>query len=83
MAPTTHANFRYFELINVESELVEDYWFGGGVDLTPYYIFEEDCKEFHQAQRNACEEVGGKDFHQLLKNQCDHYFYLKHRQEHR
>lgn len=49
MAPTTHANFRYFEIINKETELVEECWFGGGVDLTPYYIFEEDCIEFHQA----------------------------------
>src|SRR5688500_4029184 len=44
--PTVHANWRYFELYNDEGILV-DSWFGGGSDLTPYYIFEEDGKHFH------------------------------------
>jgi coproporphyrinogen III oxidase len=48
-APTTHCNFRYFELFDKTTLQVEDYWFGGGVDLTPYYVFEEDCIIFHQA----------------------------------
>jgi len=47
MAPTTHANFRYFELIDKSSNKVVEYWFGGGVDLTPYYVFDEDCRIFH------------------------------------
>ena len=47
MAPTTHANFRYFELIDKTTNKVVEYWFGGGVDLTPYYIFDEDCRIFH------------------------------------
>jgi len=49
MAPTSHANFRYFELVDTKTGEVKDFWFGGGVDLTPYYIFEEDCTLFHSA----------------------------------
>ena len=60
--PTVHANWRYFELYDEEGNVM-DRWFGGGTDLTPYYLFEEDAKHFHQTikkcdgsfwQRSVC-----------------------------
>ena len=71
MVPTVHANFRYFE---TES----DRWFGGGADLTPYYLFEEDVAHFHNAFQNAC----GLHYRDFKKN-CDEYFVNKHRGERR
>ena len=62
---------------------MEDYWFGGGVDLTPYYVFEEDCKTFHEAQKLACVKHVNIEFFNSLKKACDSYFYLPHRKEHR
>ena len=47
MVPTVHANWRYFEMYDKDGNIV-DQWFGGGQDLTPYYLFEEDAKHFHQ-----------------------------------
>ena len=47
MIPTVHANFRFFQLMDTEGNIV-DGWFGGGADLTPYYLFEEDAVHFHQ-----------------------------------
>lgn len=70
MVPTVHANFRYFEV----GEL---YWFGGGADLTPYYLFEEDARHFHQVWLEAC----GEQWYRECKEHCDRYFYLPHRQE--
>ena len=49
--PTVHANWRYFELYDEEGNVM-DRWFGGGTDLTPYYLFEEDAKHFHQTYKN-------------------------------
>jgi len=71
MVPTAHANFRYFQTDN-------DRWFGGGGDLTPYYFFEEDRDQFHNAFKNAC----GVHHHDFKKN-CDEYFVNKHRGERR
>src|ERR1700748_2027012 len=56
--PTTHANWRYFELYD-EAGNVSDRWFGGGADLTPYYLFEDDARHFHQSFRNAMGPFGG------------------------
>ena len=47
--PTVHANFRYIEIFDRNSNEIVDYWFGGGADLTPIYLIEEDAIEFHQA----------------------------------
>ena len=55
MIPTVHANFRYFELYNKRGTL-KDQWFGGGLDLTPYYLIEEDIIHFHQCCKNSCDE---------------------------
>ena len=52
--PTVHCNYRMFELYNEDDELT-DRWFGGGSDLTPYYLFEEDAKHFHRAHKDVCD----------------------------
>jgi coproporphyrinogen III oxidase len=75
--PTIHANWRYFELYD-DSEQVTDRWFGGGSDLTPYYLFEEDASHFHQTLRHAAAGFG-QDLYGRFKNQCDGYFINLHR----
>ncbi len=75
--PTTHANWRYFELYD-ESGNVIDKWFGGGADLTPYYLFEEDAKHFHQTLKKAIDPFG-EALYPLYKKQCDEYFTNIHR----
>jgi coproporphyrinogen III oxidase len=70
--PTVHMNVRFF----VAGEV---WWFGGGMDLTPYYPFEEDCAHFHRANRDALAPFFG--LHARFKKQCDEYFFLKHRNE--
>ena len=57
-----------------------DQWFGGGQDLTPYYLFEEDAKHFHQTCKTACDKHN-KDFYPLYKKKCDEYFHNPHRKE--
>ena len=54
MIPTVHGNWRYFEMYDKKGNII-DQWFGGGQDLTPYYIFEEDVKHFHQSCKNVCD----------------------------
>ena len=70
--PTVHMNVRFFVAGDV-------WWFGGGMDLTPYYPVEEDCAHFHQANRAALSPWPG--LHARFKKQCDDYFFLKHRNE--
>ena len=70
--PTVHMNVRFFVAGDV-------WWFGGGMDLTPYYPFEDDCVEFHDANRRALAPFPG--LHQRFKKACDAYFFLKHRNE--
>lgn len=79
MVPTVHANWRYFEMYNQNGEIV-DQWFGGGQDLTPYYLFEEDAKHFHQTCKNACDKHN-QNFYPEFKAKCDDYFYNTHRNE--
>jgi coproporphyrinogen III oxidase len=75
LVPTAHVNVRF--LCRGEAG-----WFGGGADLTPYYLFEEDCLHFHRVLREACERhVPGR--HAALKRAADDYFFLRHRGEHR
>lgn len=76
--PTVHMNVRCFKVINKEGEPVV--WFGGGMDLTPYYGFENDCRHFHQVCADALEHYGHNLYPQF-KQQCDEYFFLKHRNE--
>src|SRR5699024_10116948 len=75
--PAVHANFRYFELYHRQGEVI-DQWFGGGCDLTPYYLFEEDVKHFHQTYKRACAPFG-EDLYPRFKKWCDDYFVNKHR----
>ncbi|MEP6584397.1 MAG: coproporphyrinogen III oxidase, partial [Ginsengibacter sp.] len=79
--PTVHCNYRMFELYNEKDE-VEDRWFGGGTDLTPYYLFEEDAKYFHQVYKDACDEFD-PSFYANFKRNCDDYFVNWHRNEER
>jgi coproporphyrinogen III oxidase len=75
--PTVHANWRYFELYNGQGEII-DQWFGGGTDLTPYYLFDEDAIHFHQTLNNTITPFD-KDLYHIYKKQCDHYFVNAHR----
>ncbi|HVV03418.1 MAG TPA: oxygen-dependent coproporphyrinogen oxidase [Puia sp.] len=77
--PTTHANWRYFELYDEQGN-VTDRWFGGGSDLTPYYLFEEDAQHFHGTLKNAMDPFGKEKYPQY-KRWCDEYFVNKHRSD--
>lgn len=74
LVPTVHANFRYLEL---ESG---DAWFGGGSDLTPYYLFEEDARHFHSIWQQTCDRHDST-YYPKFKRSCDEYFTIKHRKE--
>lgn len=79
--PTTHMNVRMFVAhADPESDGKEVFWFGGGMDLTPYYPFEDDARHFHEVCRAAVQPFGA-DKYPLYKKWCDDYFYLKHRDE--
>lgn len=78
MAPTFHANLRYFELY--KNNKLKDSWFGGGLDLTPYYIFDEDVVHFHESCKKVCDKYNEK-FYQDYKKKCDEYFWNTHRNE--
>ena len=75
--PTVHANWRYFELYNNKGAKIDN-WFGGGSDLTPYYLFEEDAIHFHSTFKNAIDPFGDELYFSYKKN-CDEYFANKHR----
>jgi coproporphyrinogen III oxidase len=75
--PTVHANWRYFELYDAKERII-DSWFGGGTDLTPFYLFEEDAKHFHNTLKNAIDPFGDQSY-PLYKKHCDEYFANKHR----
>ena len=77
-APTVHMNVRFFVAKKEGAEPV--WWFGGGMDLTPYYGFEEDAVHFHQMCKNALLPFG-EQYPARFKKWCDEYFYLKHRAE--
>ena len=79
MVPTVHANWRYFELYGKNGEIV-DQWFGGGQDLTPYYLFDEDAKHFHKVCKSACDKHN-PTFYSTYKKRCDEYFWNTHRNE--
>ena len=78
-APTVHANWRYFEMYDANGEIVTQ-WFGGGQDLTPYYLFDEDAIHFHKVCKDACDKHDST-FYPTYKNRCDEYFYNAHRNE--
>lgn len=77
-APTVHMNVRFFEATAPGEAPV--WWFGGGMDLTPYYGDEADARHFHQTCHDALAPFG-PTLHPRFKTWCDEYFYLKHRKE--
>lgn len=79
--PTVHCNYRMFELYNKNHEVI-DRWFGGGTDLTPYYLFEEDAKHFHQTYKDVCDRFD-PEFYTKFKKVCDDYFVNHHRNNER
>ncbi len=86
MVPTVHANWRYFEMYPStslrpgEPRPIVDQWFGGGQDLTPYYLIDEDAKHFHNICKTACDKYNS-EFYPKYKARCDEYFYNSHRKE--
>ncbi|KAG8976395.1 Coproporphyrinogen-III oxidase [Tulasnella sp. 427] len=103
-APTVHANYRYFEVTkakgvtegesdrNEEPNEIVSWWFGGGADLTPSYLYEEDCTHFHSTLRDACNSIfepsssvdlSAVSLHPAFKKWCDEYFHIPHRGESR
>ena len=75
--PTVHMNVRFF---NANANNKNTWWFGGGMDLTPYYGFEEDAKHFHNTIKTTLNSFGENLYTEFKKN-CDEYFFLKHRNE--
>ena len=86
MAPTVHLNYRYFETsdprdpVNATGQAEQNWWFGGGTDLTPSYLFEEDATHFHKTLKQACDKHD-KAYYPRFKKWCDDYFRIPHRGE--
>ena len=79
--PTVHCNYRMFELYDSQGGLI-DRWFGGGTDLTPYYLFEEDARHFHGTYKKVCDAFD-PSFYGTFKKECDQYFVNFHRNNER
>ncbi|MEL0255590.1 MAG: oxygen-dependent coproporphyrinogen oxidase, partial [Burkholderiaceae bacterium] len=77
--PTVHANWRYFELYDSQGRIA-DQWFGGGLDLTPYYLYREDSIHFHQTCKAVCDRHH-TSLYKKYKKRCDEYFWNTHRKE--
>lgn len=80
MIPTIHFNYRYFEVENEDGST--QWWFGGGTDLTPYYLDEEDARHFHRTLKTACDKHD-PSYYSKFKKWCDDYFHIVHRGERR
>ncbi|KAF3426612.1 hypothetical protein E2986_10480 [Frieseomelitta varia] len=80
MVPTIHFNYRYFEVENPDGSI--QWWFGGGTDLTPYYLNEDDVKHFHGTLKAACDKHDSS-YYSKFKKWCDDYFFIRHRGERR
>jgi coproporphyrinogen III oxidase len=79
--PTAHMNVRFLIVLPIAGEPSEPvFWFGGGMDLTPYYGYEEDCVHFHRTCREALAPFGAQ-WHPRFKLSCDEYFFIRHRGE--
>ncbi|XP_076637015.1 oxygen-dependent coproporphyrinogen-III oxidase isoform X2 [Colletes latitarsis] len=78
MIPTIHFNYRYFEVENQDGSI--QWWFGGGTDLTPYYLNEDDVKHFHSTLKRACDKHD-PSYYPKYKKWCDDYFFITHRGE--
>ncbi|KAI9836253.1 MAG: Coproporphyrinogen-III oxidase [Sarea resinae] len=82
MAPTVHLNYRYFETASADDGSPTAWWYGGGCDLTPSYLFDEDAIHFHKTIKEACDKHD-KAYYPRFKKWCDEYFHIKHRGESR
>lgn len=88
MAPTVHLNYRYFETsdprdpVNATGSAPQNWWFGGGTDLTPSYLFPEDAQHFHKTLKTACDKHD-RGYYPKFKKWCDSYFRIPHRGESR
>ncbi|CAI7672010.1 hypothetical protein PCG10_000836 [Penicillium crustosum] len=82
MAPTVHLNYRYFETSDPKDPINGDknWWFGGGTDLTPTYLFPEDAQHFHKTIKDTCDRHDAT-YYPKFKAWCDKYFYIPHRGE--
>ena len=78
--PTVHMNIRFFVAKATTEAETDLWWFGGGMDLTPYYGFVEDCEHFHRTNKTALDAFNPA-YYPAFKQHCDEYFYLKHRKE--
>eukprot|EP01066_Platyproteum_vivax_P009072 Platyproteum_vivax@DN3962_c0_g1_i1.p1 len=81
-APTTHCNYRLFQLVDEKSGKNIAWWFGGGSDLTPSFVDEDEAKEFHQVHKEICDKHD-PTYYPRFKRWCDRYFWLPHREENR
>eukprot|EP00274_Cyanoptyche_gloeocystis_P001455 CAMPEP_0196657552 /NCGR_PEP_ID=MMETSP1086-20130531/24129_1 /TAXON_ID=77921 /ORGANISM="Cyanoptyche gloeocystis , Strain SAG4.97" /LENGTH=344 /DNA_ID=CAMNT_0041990733 /DNA_START=249 /DNA_END=1283 /DNA_ORIENTATION=- len=82
MAPTMHFNYRYFETSSSGGSEPDFWWFGGGTDLTPSYLFNEDVSHFHKTLKGACDKHD-PEYYPKFKKWCDDYFLIQHRGERR
>lgn len=80
MVPTAHVNYRYFQI--GDGKQPGSWWFGGGADLTPAYLFSEDAVHFHQVHKQVCDQYDSS-YYPRFKTWCDQYFYIPHRGESR
>ena len=78
--PTVHMNVRFFVAKAQASNEEDIWWFGGGMDLTPYYGFADDAAHFHRTNKQALDAFD-TSYYPAFKKECDDYFYLKHRKE--
>ena len=77
--PCSHMNIRCFE---TNSSSKNSWWYGGGFDLTPYFVYKEDIMNWHRSAKRVCDRYNPKFYKEFSKN-CDEYFYNKHRKEKR
>lgn len=78
--PTVHANYRVLIIIHKETKEIEDWWFGGGCDLTPIYLNVSDAIHFHKVLKEACDKHD-ESYYPKYKDICDKYFYIPYRKE--
>jgi coproporphyrinogen III oxidase len=80
MVPIIHMNVRYFEVEPLVANRGGSWWFGGGIDLTPHYVIEEDARYFHRRLKDICDEHHSS-YYGEFKKWADDYFFIKHRHE--
>jgi coproporphyrinogen III oxidase len=78
LVPIIHMNIRYFEMPSADHQPVR--WFGGGIDLTPHYVVEDDARFFHESLKTICAQFN-REFYHRFKIWADDYFFIKHRNE--